>query len=91
MQDTPYLFEDPAEFSCAPNRGRPDASLFLVNHWIKSKTRIAENAAEVNARDVLGPRLAQCAAERGRLPNYVTVDYYDRGDLLEVVEDLNGL
>ncbi|MDF1604207.1 hypothetical protein [Nocardioides sp. YIM 152315] len=90
VQDTPYLFHDPAEFSCAPNRGDPDASLFLVNHWIKSKTRIAENAEVVNDRSVLAPRLEECEAERGRLPNYVAVDYYDRGDLMAVVDELNG-
>ncbi|MBA2952214.1 hypothetical protein GON03_19540 [Nocardioides sp. MAH-18] len=91
VQDTPYLFTDPAEFSCEPNRGEPDASIFLVNHWIKSKTRIAEYAAAVNARDVLGPRLAECAAERRMLPNYVAVDYYDLGDALALVDELNGL
>lgn len=91
VQDTPYLFRDPADFSCEPNRGDAAASIFLVNHWIKSKTRIPENAALVNARDVLGPRLAECAAERGMLPDYVAVDYYDRGDALALVDELNGL
>lgn len=91
VQDTPYLFRDPADFSCEPNRGGPEASLFLVNHWIKSKTRIAQNAAAVNAREVLGPRLEECAAERGQTPDYVAVDFYDRGDALEVVDELNGL
>lgn len=91
VQDTPYLFQDPADFSCDPNRGPPDASILLVNHWIKSKTRIAQNAAEVNARDVLAPRLAECAVERGQVPDFVAVDYYDRGDALAVVDGLNGL
>jgi hypothetical protein len=90
VQDTPYLFHDPAEFSCKPNRGDPEASLFLVNHWIKSRTRIAQNAEAVNVRDVLLPRLEQCRTQRGRLPNYVAVDYYDRGDVMAVVDELNG-
>ena len=67
-----------------------DAPLFLVNHWIDSKTGTIRNATAVNARDVLLPRLRQCRAERGRLPNYVAVDYYDRGDLMSVVDELNG-
>jgi hypothetical protein len=91
VQETPYLFEDPAELSCAPNRGDPDASLFLVNHWITNKARSVSTAEEVNARDVLLPRLEECEAERGMLPNYVAVDQYDRGDLLAVVDTLNGV
>lgn len=91
VQDTPYLFETPADFSCAPNRGAPDASLFLVNHWIDDWRRVPQNSALVNARAVLLPRLRQCEDERGLLPNFVAVDYYDRGDLLAVVDELNGV
>jgi hypothetical protein len=90
VQDTPFLFNSPEEFSCDPNRGDPDASLFLVNHWIDDWRRVPQNSALVNARAVLGSRLARCEKERGRLPNFVAVDYYDRGDLLEVVDELNG-
>lgn len=90
VQDTPYLFASAADFTCTANRGPADASIFLVNHWIDAKTRPAAHALEVNARDVLLPRLQECEAERGRLPNYVAVDYYNRGDLLDVVDELNG-
>lgn len=91
VQDTPYLFRTPGTFSCAPNRGTADASLFLVNHWVTDKAREVTNARKVNARDVLLPRLERCQAERGRLPNFVAVDFYDQGDLLDVVDTLNGL
>lgn len=89
--DTPYSFTDPAEFSCAPNRGDPGNDLFLVNHWIGDPLPRPENAAEVNTLEVLGGRVEQCRAESGRLPNLVAVDFYDRGDLFEVVRGLNGL
>jgi hypothetical protein len=91
VQDTPFLFRRPAAFSCAPNRGGVDASLFLVNHWITDKAREVSNALAVNSRDVLVSRLEQCEAERGHLPNFVAVDFYDQGDLLDVVDTLNGL
>lgn len=91
VQDTPFLFRTPAAFSCAPNRGGADAPLFLVNHWITDKAREVSNARRVNSRDVLLPRLEQCQAERDRLPNFVAVDFYDQGDLLDVVDTLNGL
>jgi len=90
-QDTPFLFRRPGQLSCEPNRGTPDASLFLLNHWITDKQREVSNATRVNARDVLLPRAEQCREERGLLPNYVAVDFYDRGDLFGVVDTLNGV
>jgi hypothetical protein len=96
VQDTPYLFRSPAALidgagTCAPNRGAADAPLLLVNHWVTDDRAEVSNAARVNARDVLGARVAACRRERGMLPNFVAVDFYDRGDLFGVVNDLNGL
>src|SRR6185503_4721061 len=34
LQETPYHFTRPSEFSCSPNRGGTAGSLFLVNNWI---------------------------------------------------------
>lgn len=93
-QDTPFLFRTPAGLSapasCAANRGDPTASLFLLNHWITDKSAEVTNAERVNARDVLLTRAQDCARERGLLPNYVAVDFYDRGNLFDVVDELNG-
>ncbi|WP_395692290.1 hypothetical protein [Nocardioides sp.] len=91
VQDTPYLFRSPAEFSCDRNRGPADAPLFLVNHWISDKRATVSNAAKVNARGVLLRRVEQCERERDRPANFVAVDYYDQGDLMSVVDTLNGL
>jgi hypothetical protein len=52
--------------------------------------REVSNATKVNARGVLLPRAEQCQRERGLLPNFVAVDFYDRGDLFGVVNTLNG-
>ncbi|MBB4660560.1 hypothetical protein [Conexibacter arvalis] len=92
MQETPYRFTDRSQFSCRPNRGPGDASLFLLNHWIDtSPAPRPSNAAIVNAREVLLARARRCERERGRLPNVVAVDFYATGDLLDVVDELNGV
>jgi len=96
IQDTPYLFHSPAALldgpnTCALNRGGPDAPLFLVNHWVTDKSAEVTNAERVNARDPLAGRVEKCRNERGMLPNFVAVDFYDRGDLFGVVDGLNGL
>src|SRR6185369_9324372 len=89
-QDTPFLFRRPAQLesplSCAANRGNPDASLFLLNHWVTDKSAEVTNAERVNASDVLLTRARECERERSLLPNYVAVDFYDPGDLFDVVD-----
>jgi hypothetical protein len=90
-QDTPYTFPTPDDFTCEPNRGPADAPLFLVNHWLSGFGNLVTAAQTVNVADVLGARLQQCQDERGRLVNFVGVNFYDIGDVATVVDDLNGV
>jgi hypothetical protein len=79
--------------SCKPNRGAPDSPLFQINHWVTpaGAAPTVAQAKEVNAYDVLMPRVQACMGERGRFPTIIGVDFYDQGDLLKVVNDLNGV
>jgi len=89
--DTPYFFTSPAEFSCEPFRGSPKNPLFEVNHWLSTPFSSPENAAQVNVYDVLWPRVEKCREESGRIPNFVAVDFVSIGDLMRVVDRLNGV
>ncbi len=90
MQDTPYTFAAPTDFSCAVNRGPADAPLFELNHFITNKQPPSVQVGrEVNAYDVLMGRVQQ--QERGLFPTIVAVNFYDQGDLLKVVDRLNGV
>ena len=92
FQDTPFTFAEPKDFSCAPNRGPANAPLFEVNHFITNKKPPSvEEGKQVNAYDVLMGRVRQCQAERGLFPTIVAVNFYREGDLLRVVNDLNGV
>ena len=92
IQETPYTFHSPAEFSCAPHRGGTSGSLYQLNHWIQTTPAPKpENAQLVNAKDVLLPRARRFERERGHLPNIVAVDFYSIGDLFAVVDSLNGV
>ncbi len=92
FKETPYSFHSPAEFTCAPNRGGDAGALFLMNHWIETTPAPKpSNAAAVNAYDVLMKRASQCRDERKQIPNIVAVDFYRTGDLLHVVNELNGI
>lgn len=90
--DTPYGPMDPAELSCAINRGSPDNDLFLVNHWVNSELDLpsAQDAEVVNQYEFLLARAHACEAMWDHIPNFVAVDFYDKGDVVAVVETLNG-
>jgi hypothetical protein len=91
VQDTGYTYATVDDFDCALNRGTADSDLLLVNHWLSSFTTLVTSAQKANTLDVLGDRVRTCREERGQIPNFVAVNWYDQGDLLEVVDELNGL
>jgi hypothetical protein len=45
----------------------------------------------VNAYDALLRRARDCERVRGQLPNLLAVDFYRRGDVFAVVDELNGV
>jgi hypothetical protein len=95
-QETPYAFPTPqalaAPASCAPNRGGTAGSLLLVNHWVDTSPAPRKaNARTVNATTFLTGRLDRCRERRHLLPNLVAVDFYRQGDVLKVVDRLNGV
>lgn len=90
LEETPYHFETPEQFSCRPFRGGEDGALFLLNHWITAPPApLPSRAAVVNARSFLLTRVRACQHARGRLPNLLAVDFYRTGDLLQVASLLN--
>ena len=92
MQETPYSFHKPADFSCRPNRGGTAPPLFQINHWIETTPAPRpSNAQIVNAYDFLLKRARTCQVQRHRLPNIIAVDFYDVGDLFRVARTLNRL
>lgn len=89
-EETPYTFITADQFSCAPNRGDTGKPFFLLNHWIQRGSPNRVDAAIVNDYDFLLARARQCEAERGKMPNFIAVNFYGQGDLMGVVDTLNG-
>ncbi|MCR9161159.1 MAG: hypothetical protein ACE37F_13160 [Nannocystaceae bacterium] len=90
--DTPYTFTAPEDFSCDLNRGQPGNPLFLINHWLSTEANLPDRSAAplANSADVLTARIEDCRAQTGRLPTFVAVDFYEEGDLFDVVDALNA-
>jgi hypothetical protein len=95
LQDTPYKFESidtlTAPASCARLRGSSDAPLLLVNHWLDTGLPSPNLTARANEASVLQARLEACRRTRHHIPTIVAVDFYAKGDLLRVVDRLNGV
>jgi len=89
--ENPHAAWDDRSFACKVNRGRGDNALFVLNHFVSNPLPDRAQSARVNQRASLLGHLQRCARERGRWPNFVTVDHYDLGDVLAVVDEVNGL
>ncbi len=89
--ETPFTFALRSDFSCAPNRGGEDNPLFLINHWLTTGIPVREAAEAINGRDALLDRVLTCEAERGQQPTILAVDFVETGDLIDVVDELNGV
>lgn len=91
MWDTPYSFAKKEDFTCALGRGVATNPLFLVNNFLGKGFADIALARDANSAKVLGDRIAQCTTEAKRPPTFVSVDFYDVGDLFGAVRRSNGL
>ena len=89
--ETPFAFGLRSDFSCEPNRGDEDNPLFLINHWLTTGIPVREAAVAVNSRVALLERVEDCRRERGRSPTVLATDFVETGDLVAVVDELNGV
>lgn len=89
--ETPFSARTTADFTCDPGRGNPANPLFIFNHFLTDTLPVPDEAPTVNANPFLIERARTCGEARGRLANFVTVDFYDQGDVLDAVRALNGL
>jgi hypothetical protein len=91
LWDTPYAAQTADDFSCDLLRGSKDHALFLVNHFLSRPSARPDLAEEVNYDPLLSERVAQCEDEADQRANIIAVDFYDIGDVLTVVDRLNGV
>lgn len=89
-QETPFSATAPADLDCRENRGRGGNALFILNHFLTAPTALPRLAEMVNHDPFLLDRARRCARSRGRVPNFVTVDFYETGDLFAACEALDA-
>ena len=89
--DTPYGQDSPEAMGCDRLRGDSEHPLFLMNHFLTSPIALPELAEQVNYNPFLIDRARQCEAESGQRVNWIAVDFYDIGDVVAAVDELNGV
>jgi len=89
--ETPFHYVDAEEMDCEGNRGVVGNDLFILNHFLTNPWASPTYAEEVNQREFLEARAVECSEAFQKLPNFVLVDFYSIGNVLEVVNFLNGV
>ncbi len=89
--ETDWANKKPEDFSCDDNRGDPDNALFILNHFLTNPLASSTLAEQVNHNPFFQERAQSCRDRYSRILNFVTVDFYDIGDVLAVTDSLNGV
>ena len=79
------------QINCEFNRGNPINSLFIFNHFITSFTGNKNNAKNVNSFKFLMNHIIKCKDLKNKFPNFITVDFFEIGESLDVVGKLNTI
>ncbi len=91
QQDTPLKAVKPSQFTCKLYRGYSTNPLLVMNNWADIfPPRPSPNVPLVQ-KDFIIKRAHECAVERGKIPNLIMTDFYNRGDVIGAVAELNGV
>jgi hypothetical protein len=91
IQDTPLGVVKPGQFTCKESRGAATNPLLMMNDWADVfPPRLQPNVPLVQRGFIL-KRARQCLAQRGKIPNLILTDHYNRGDVIGAVAELNGV
>lgn len=80
----------PADLNCDVNRGQDTNPLFIMNHFLTNPVATVELAQQVNVNPFFNDQAFKCQGERSHRPNFVTVDFFEIGDVFAVVDALNS-
>lgn len=91
--ETHYSVSNIDNFTCDYNRGNPNNDLFIFNHFVTGMLGNGSlaTAEQVNANPFFINRAIGCWESNQKFPNFITVDFYEAGQCLEVVNTLNSL
>lgn len=86
-----YAAKTADDLTCKRRRGDRTQPLYLLNHFLTSPIALKELAEKINFNPFFLERVQKCQKQEKQLPNFIMVDFYSVGDLLKVVNTLNGV
>lgn len=89
--ETHYSNKSIEDFSCDFNRGSAENDIFILNHFITNVIGVGVEyeANNINENPYFINRVLACQQTTSKFPNFITIDFYNLGDGLEVVNTLN--
>jgi hypothetical protein len=94
MVETHYSINDINDFNCDFNRGDSINDLYIFNHFVTNSitgTGQQTESQQANSNPFLIDRMLQCQAEKGKFPNFITLDFYELGDAMAATDYMNGI
>ncbi|KAF8953695.1 hypothetical protein CPC16_012068 [Podila verticillata] len=98
--ETPYAILKGAPYPCTVDRPKDQRKqLYVLNHFISSSINVGGQtadlpqpglAAQTNGPDLVG-HINDCQGVFSQNPTYVAVDFYEKGQILQLVAQLNGV
>lgn len=91
--ETHFTVNSSAAFTNDFNRGAPTNDLFIFNHFVTSAalgTGVLYEAQVVNQYSFLMNRIQGHFNEYAKFPNFITLDFVDEGNGMQVVDSLNA-
>eukprot|EP00554_Chaetoceros_debilis_P006244 CAMPEP_0194080804 /NCGR_PEP_ID=MMETSP0149-20130528/6745_1 /TAXON_ID=122233 /ORGANISM="Chaetoceros debilis, Strain MM31A-1" /LENGTH=401 /DNA_ID=CAMNT_0038762599 /DNA_START=77 /DNA_END=1282 /DNA_ORIENTATION=- len=77
--------------SCAIRRGQSGSNFYSVNNFVTGTFGPSASASErVNEESYLKDRLINCESIMGSKPNFINIDYWQKGDLVKVTMEENA-
>lgn len=90
--ETPWDNETSTDFArCGADRGTKGNAIYVVDNYLENLVvETPDNAALTNDDPFLVDRVLHCQQTESTLPNFVMVNFYEVGDVFQVVDVLNG-
>ncbi|KAG0284865.1 hypothetical protein BGZ96_010801 [Linnemannia gamsii] len=98
--ETPWQITKGSEYPCTVDRPKgEERGMYVMNHFISGQVTVGDQTfdvpqsgivAQTNGQD-LASHANKCTQTFNKIPNFVAVDYYEQGSLLQTVAQLNGV
>ncbi|MEC9161701.1 MAG: hypothetical protein VX919_02795, partial [Candidatus Thermoplasmatota archaeon] len=88
---TNYAEDEPEDMNCDVHRGDGAQPVYHMNNWLGGPAGLSDplRAEEVNEVDFIVERATECWVQHGKRPTFVAVDWWEDGDVVEAVRQIN--